>query len=257
MCECNNWICIYSWLCCSCIEILIWRTQRANTNKRGVLSLMLQFVFIPPFWLARACTSMHVQSVICSHTCVSQRLHPPAPLACCHGELPLAYSKCIGVCVHACLFMCATSCFAFAECVCIRARVCSCMHACMETSVHAFRWKCFCDLLCVRTCAWCTCVCAQRACQACFTGCRSPLQSTLRQMREQGYDDSESVGGRGPRPLSVRLFVVHIPLSCSLARLKLFLFWHFTRKNHWWSLLKQNLNIATIHGWQYQQQVVE
>lgn len=64
-------------------------------------------------------------------------------------------------------------------------------------------------------------------CTACVSACvllgvGVLCNHTLRQMWEQGCDDSELVGGRGPRPLSVRLFVVLIPL------LKLFLFLHFT-----------------------------
>lgn len=89
-------------------------------------------------------------SVIFSHTCVGQKLHPAAPLSCCHGELPLAYSKCIGPCV----FICATLCFALNECVCTHARSCVLRPVCT--------WcKCLCDYLCA-------CVCAKQECQPVF-----------------------------------------------------------------------------------------
>lgn len=120
-------------------------------------------------------------SVICSHTCVSQRLYPAAPLSCCHGELPLAYSKCIGVCV--CLFMCASSCFAFSEC----------MHVCMETSVHSCRHKCFCDHLCLHMHLeyMRMCFCAARVSACVLLGARVLCDQASRQMWEQGRDDSQ------------------------------------------------------------------
>lgn len=85
------------------------------------------------------CVCVHLQSVICSHTCVSQRLYPAAPLSCCHGELPSAYCERMGVCARAC----ASSCVQLHDVlltngVCIR--VCSCDHlAHMRVWQAAFR----------------------------------------------------------------------------------------------------------------------
>ncbi len=127
--------------------------------RHSLSECWLQFEFFPSFQLVRAytcvCVCMHVKSVICSHTCVSQTLHPAAPLSCCHGELLLAHSKCIGVCV--CVSSCVQLHVLLLALVCICAHACSCMHTFMETSVHVCR--CFCEHLCVCTCTWCTCTC--------------------------------------------------------------------------------------------------
>lgn len=131
-------------------------------------------------------------SVICSHTCVSQRLHPAAPLSCCHGELPLAYSKCIGVCV------CASSCVQLHVLllanVCVY--LCTCMlymHACMETSVPSdmFLSPFVCMHMHLVHMRVCVCLCTARVSACVLLVAHVPCNQTLRQMWEQGCDDSQ------------------------------------------------------------------
>lgn len=70
------------------------KTNRALTDGRLFAALST---------CVSVCERVHVLSVICTHTYVSQPLHPAAPLSCCHGELTLAYSECIGECECACV----------------------------------------------------------------------------------------------------------------------------------------------------------
>lgn len=81
-------------------------------------------------WICISCAFMCVYVhalVICSHTCVSHRLHAAAPLSCCHGELlwPTASAH------YVCLSMCATSCSALKKQTCLYASTCVFTCKCM------------------------------------------------------------------------------------------------------------------------------
>lgn len=81
-------------------------------------------------WICISCAFMCVYVhalVICSHTCVSHRLHAAAPLSCCHGELlwPTASAH------YVCLSMCATSCSALKKKTCLYASTCVFTCKCM------------------------------------------------------------------------------------------------------------------------------
>lgn len=89
----------------SCL-LLYYKHQTADCSVQ-TFSVAGLWVYTPVFTCVCSCVFVCAHaSVICSHTYVSQRLHPAAPLSCCHGELPLAYSKCIGLCVCVCLSPC-------------------------------------------------------------------------------------------------------------------------------------------------------
>lgn len=148
------------------------------------------WVYNPLFTYVCVCARA---SVICSHTCVSQRLHPAAPLSCCHGELPLAYSKCIGVCVR--LFMCATSCFVFFVRVCasVRVHVHICMHAWRMQHSLMRAQVCLCPFvrLHMHLVYMRMCLCTAWVSACVLLGARVLCDQASRQMWEQGRDDSQ------------------------------------------------------------------
>lgn len=149
---------------------------------------MLQLEF--PFCV---CVNVHihacVQCYLCTHLC------QPETASCCPTLLlpwwtPLGLQqahRCVRVCVFSCVKL---HVLLFEKCV--RMRICtppfgSPFAGCVYVGLYA----------CQPVLHWVF------------------ESSVCRQMREHGCDDSEVVGGRGPRPVLVGLFIFHVPGSLS------------------------------------------
>lgn len=180
--------------------------SESHTDTRGCMlllfrhcELMLQFDLKPPL-SSCVCVSMHVQ-VLSVHTPVSE------PASCCPTLLlpwwtPFGLQQVLR-CV--CLFMCAT--FAF---------VCVSVHGCM--SVQEYLWLFVCMHM----------YCQRARCQPVFYWVH--VSSVIRHWdscRRSGVM-TQTVGGRGPCPLLVRLFVVQSvsPVCLLSPLLKSILFLH-------------------------------